>query len=417
MNAEQRFLLRLVGAEGKSGGERPAPDHWRRLLQIAPPDLHPYIDHCVRTRLPPGSVPVPVLEKLSRARRASAALHLRRQRELRLVLEELARRHIPVVVLKGMALAHLAYPDPATRTMADIDLLVADTGWEAAREALLHLGLRVPERWSVRPATGPASKDERDRPFERPGTRVLFELHAALDSAPSPLALTHAVIDRSVPAALGGIPARVLCPADFLMHVCLHLSSAHRFEHGLRPLLDVLLLFRLHEGRWDWPSLALACRQQQSHPWMVLTLKLARALLGAPVPDGFFDALPRPARLDELEALAIEQVWSAAEPPVPPGLVTVASAPAGQRMRAMLNRLNPWRPDEGSGRAIQRFYVDLKTRLPLYAAAWRRHALSPAGIERAVALRRGRERIGELIAEGALRDPARSTAAGPGTGW
>ena len=62
-----------------------------------------------------------------------AELH---QRELAHILRQLNDRQIQVVVFKGAALAYSVYPDPACRTMGDIDLWTAGEDIERARQAL-----------------------------------------------------------------------------------------------------------------------------------------------------------------------------------------------------------------------------------------------------------------------------------------
>jgi hypothetical protein len=430
---EQAFLLRAIGGPPDSGPDSrlaalaPGLD-WDRLLQTAPTSIRPYLAHCLGRRLP-EAVPSRVREALERARRANAARHLLRQRELGRVLGALAAADVPVVVLKGMALAHTAYPDPSTRAMLDIDLLVPEDRWQAARGALIGVGLRVPARWAVRPVSGPNARPEQARPFERPGTGVLVELHTVLESGEPPFTFpTERAWERGTEATLGGLRARVLHPEDALVHVVLHLSSAHRFQHGLRALLDVHLHLERHAATWDWPQLIETCRAGGAAGWMSLTLRLARDLFASPVPDGALDALPAPRALEELERLAMDQLWHAESVRAPPGIVSLAAAPRTARLALVLGRLNPWRREDlaggftprgllrGSATAAKRLLADIRTRVPLYLSAWGRGDLSRPRLRRAAELLGARERIGVLmdadVSEGE-RAP-HGPAAGPG---
>lgn len=401
---EQAFLLRAIGASPLSG---PDPQlealarhvDWPRLLRTAPAGLHPYLARCLEMRLSAAAVPAQVSEALRRARRANAAQHLIRQHELRRILGALATAEIPVLVLKGMALAHTTYPDPSTRFMLDIDLLVPENRWDAARDALMGIGLRVPERWAVRPLSGPNARPERDRPFECPGTRVLVELHATLESSEPPFAFSaERAWERAVDASLGGLQARVLGSEDGLFHIGLHLSSAHRFQHGLRALLDVHLHLERHARDWDWTRLARECQLGGGCGWMYLTLRLARDLLASPVPDALFTALEAPIAIEELMRLAVDQLWHAESVRTPPGIVSLSAGPPSTRLAQVLSRLNPWRREDASvATASRRLLVDLKTRVPLYLAAWRRGDLSRRQLGRAAELLRARDRIGELM--------------------
>ena len=419
LTAEQQFLLRLVGCRLPDAGaadlERQAATiDWRRVLAGATELFYPYVDHCVRHRLRGDPLPEDVREQLARVARANTVLHMLQAREFRRIVTALSDLAIPVVALKGMPLAYQVYPEPATRAMVDIDLLVREEDWERARRAVLDLGLRVPARWAVRAATGPYAASDMDRPFERPGTPVLVELHDDLESARPPFAFTmEAAWARSRPASVAGVPTRVLHPEDFLIHLCLHASSIDRFRHGLRPLVDILLFVERHADGWDWPALAAACRAQGNAGWMYLTLKLVRDLLGAPVPDGFFAALPVPAHLAEAERLALEQIWEMHTSLIPRSLAEgLAIEDRWGRVGWFLRRLNPWEQEDvgptptaatvargvlaGARRGVVYMWA-LQRRL---RAAWRQGGLSPASLERTMRLQRGRERLRRLMTGG-----------------
>ncbi|MDG4597915.1 MAG: nucleotidyltransferase family protein [Candidatus Contendobacter sp.] len=61
---------------------------------------------------------------LIRHARQEAAVDMLRAAELREVLEALARQGLPVLLLKGAALAHILYPEPYLRSRCDTDLLL-----------------------------------------------------------------------------------------------------------------------------------------------------------------------------------------------------------------------------------------------------------------------------------------------------
>jgi hypothetical protein len=77
----------------------------------------------------------------------------------------------------------------------------------------------------------------------------------------------------------------------------------------------------------------------------------------------------------------------------------------GTRLALALRRLNPWRRDEEAAgmlsawsTAARRLAVDLGSRLPRYARAFRRGDLSAGRLEEAGALLRGREELARLMA-------------------
>ncbi len=376
------------------------PDRsWETLLRATPMDLRPYLAWRLRERRLWGAAPTVVRRSLEVAARAAAGRYLLQRHALRDVLAALGGRGIPALVLKGAVLAHTAYPDPALRPMVDLDLLVPSEHWGDARAALVAIGYRVPARWAVRPETGPAAKDERDKPLMLPGTIVAVELHAGLDGFRAPFRLdVGSVWPRAVEVSLDGLQARTLHPEDLLLHVALHLAVSDLFRGGLRPLVDLTLL--LGRNAWDWQVLSRRWTEQGLGAWMALVLGLAHELLAAPAVA--LAALPRVP--SEARCLALEQIWRAPFVGTPPGIVTVLGARSGARLALALRRLNPWRAEEGavglipaSLAAVRRLAVDLGSRLPRYARALRRGDLSAGRLDEAVALLRAREELARLM--------------------
>jgi hypothetical protein len=60
------------------------------------------------------------------------------------IVQAFAAAKVPVVVLKGIALATLIYPDPALRPTTDLDLLIEPEHLDQSREILRGLGYSVP---------------------------------------------------------------------------------------------------------------------------------------------------------------------------------------------------------------------------------------------------------------------------------
>src|SRR5262249_14460239 len=71
-----------------------------------------------------GHMPQPVAERLRHFYRRDTVHNVVRRELLRATLLQFAAARIPVIVLKGAALATLVYPSPGLRPLGDIDLLV-----------------------------------------------------------------------------------------------------------------------------------------------------------------------------------------------------------------------------------------------------------------------------------------------------
>ena len=86
--------------------------------------------------------PQSILDEVRARALAQSMWELRSEALISPLLERLAARHLPSLLLKGSALAYDLYPNPALRARGDTDLLVRGADVEAAREVLRDTGLR-----------------------------------------------------------------------------------------------------------------------------------------------------------------------------------------------------------------------------------------------------------------------------------
>lgn len=426
---EDLLLLSLIGEREDLLGGLPLHDasrkaDWDGLLAAATSPLHPYLGHRVKSLNLGESIPPESAERLAAARRANAAMGLERRRELDTVLRALDENAIQVLVLKGIVLAHDTYPDPSLRPMMDIDLLIPRGRWDQAREALERTGLQIPERHRYRPLVGHDGIPQEEKPLQRPGTRIMVELHTALEfgEAAGRVDLT-AIWPRTRDVSLSGIVAKTLCPEDFLIHLCHHLSSHHLFDKGLLPLVDIHLYVTRRAAEWDWAALAATTLLHGGAEWVYLTLALARDLLGSPVPESFFAKVPPPRRLEEVASLAAEQLLLAGRNPISPGLARLASESALKRALRLGRRINPWRREEAAAgpggapggvvhaavTASRRLVVDIKTRARIFSSVRKRGELTRKNVELAVRLQEGRDRIVQIMTGRSARAAALAT--------
>jgi hypothetical protein len=111
-----------------------------------------------------------------------------------------------------------------------------------------------------------------------------------------------ALWERSFVAPVAGVPARVLAPDDFIVHLALHLVSSHGFVGGLGGLRDLAEMLRHHGTHTDWERLARSV-QGFARP-VRAALEVTARLLGAPPPPAAWDALTHGAfRSSERRAL------------------------------------------------------------------------------------------------------------------
>lgn len=114
--------------------------------------------------------------------------------------------------------------------------------------------------------------------------------------------------ERSRPVIIAGVEVSVLCPEDLLLHLCLH-NSEHTFEMGIRSICDISEAICRYSEEIGWKNLLLRARQWGIEKCVYLTLKLARKLLGAFVPDDLLETI-KPNDFDErFMAIAMEQIF------------------------------------------------------------------------------------------------------------
>lgn len=215
--------------------------------------------------------------------------------ELVRTVRALAAAQIPVIVLKGPALARTIYPVAALRPYGDIDALVQERNEMAAVAALTGCGFReVP--FALEHATRLRGGEIPEaaafhREFVSASGQALVELH--LDPLQLGLkpACEAARWRRAVPVP--GLPgAQMLCPEDQLVQL-----SVHAHKHGFGRLIwlkDLDLLLRAHGDRLDWHLVAAVAGEEGVSASVWYSLRLAAVMLGAPVPRPLLTHL-RPA--------------------------------------------------------------------------------------------------------------------------
>jgi hypothetical protein len=219
-----------------------------------------------------------------------------RFKQLEGVLRAFNERTIPVIALKGSALAETVYATRALRPMGDIDLLVQTDHVSQAEDILLHLGYRL----SVGPRDAP-----RERNYHVRYTIdhcIPVEIHWGLQDPWRPVRVDlEGIWKRARPATIATCPALIMAPDDLVLYLCLHTAYHHKLEHSLQGLCDISLTIRGDKQSLDWRVV-----EQRAYEWKIakyayLALRLTRELLDAPIPDSILAALEPPDSLQQPE--------------------------------------------------------------------------------------------------------------------
>lgn len=216
-------------------------------------------------------------------------------RELEHVQQALQGLGVPVLLLKGAAYVRLNLPAARGRIFSDIDIVVAKESLAQA-EASLMLGgwltgkldpydQRYYREWSheVPPMT-----------HRRRGTTI--DLHHALVMPTCRIRVDSGKMIREAVPVDGSAFWWRLQDEDMVLHAASHLMFNSEFERGLRDIWDIDLLFRDFASRSASFPERLFERAHEVGLGEVIreALRLARALLGTPVPENL---LPGDAKM------------------------------------------------------------------------------------------------------------------------
>jgi hypothetical protein len=201
--------------------------------------------------------------------------------ELLRAVHALEERGISTLVFKGPALAARAYGDLALRQHTDLDLLVPERSFAAAREALFGEGYRDPPADEAGMRSYAPDGDHAMSLLGPDGTAPI-DLHRSL----MPRSFLGQIDPREVWARhgwieLGGVRVRCLCAEDELVYLCVH--GAKNWWHRLGLLCDVAEAIRCQRAL-DWDAVTSLARRWRVLRMLRLGVRLAADLLQAPVP-------------------------------------------------------------------------------------------------------------------------------------
>lgn len=235
---------------------------WEAVRQrVRGQGLSPLVYLAVRDQ---GLLPPPLEQDLRQAYYQAGARNVLLFETLEQVLRCLAAANLPVILLKGAALAEGVYANLALRSMGDLDLLMRPEHVPAALRALAALGYRP-----VRPETHPGDllAYENEVALRSSGQAgVALEIHWSLFD--SPYHQRKISLDwfwqTARPIQVGQTPALALGPEAQILHLCGHLLLHHGSggELGAVWLHDVAEVVACYQGQTDWDQVlaqAQAC--------------------------------------------------------------------------------------------------------------------------------------------------------------
>lgn len=259
-------------------------------------------------------VPPALLDQMRGALAQTRYVQVQAQRELRHVARLMAREHIPLAALKGVAYLVARLPPCQWRNLSDIDVLVPQQDIARAERALLNAG------WQPS-----GDFDDYDRhyyrewmhevpPMRHPARETEVDLHHNLAPPVSRVSIDAARLWEAMVEveAAPGLKLSVLGPADMLLHNAVHLFMNDELRGGLRDVVDFRDLYEHFLGAdagFEQALLARADRLDCGLP-LYYAVSTATRLCGLQPGAAVIEALARfapAAPVDRLMRWLIEQ--------------------------------------------------------------------------------------------------------------
>ena len=191
---------------------------------------------------------------------------------------------IKVIALKGVHLANSVYQHPGERQMCDLDILVPKKDLYRASCILAECGYQ-----SQREITEDELTEDMEKhlpPFYSRNGSLMLELHWNIANQENNLsvAIEH-LWDQSTIQMVNDLEMNVLCPADLLLHLCIHSIFSHDLEINLKTLCDISLLIEHHGDKLHYDDIILTAKKWELGKSVFLMLELVNNLLCTSIPD------------------------------------------------------------------------------------------------------------------------------------
>lgn len=373
---EERLLLSSVDSfmDGPQSGPQSYPSEekidWTKFLALS--RLHrlsSLLAYLTKREPIHPRIPDTLLEQLEGDYRWSVCHDLLLQGHLRLILLAFRDHGIPVIVLKGAALAKKLYSQIGLRPMKDIDILVRQPDVSEARSILDTLGFEGPDSQTLEDLF--INHHHHIAPRLHRDTGAKIDLHWQL-ARPDRLheldmevmwANTHEV-------SLVGVPCRELDPIDQLIHLCVHYLGdlLGKRAGSLRQLLDIALFVRMYGDTISWPDFNERAIRYQVGSEVFTALYVCRLVLGASYPNEV-DSRLRPINFNEsnIEQFIVHRVIRRGSD-LPISLIKALALPSWTtRMRALgkiLAAPKPWIPGASGAKTVRQEQVRSISSLP-----------------------------------------------------
>ena len=252
-------------------------DHcWRRVLDAA-------VDHGLTAQFYAGiqdgsGGPAQMLAEIHSAFLAQACRNLHLTGALFEILPRFRACGVEFAVMKGAAVALLAFKQVTTREFTDLDLLVRPQHIDEARIILHKLGYRQFPNPNGKPHS------EKDIVFIRESDQVMVELHWALNPTARRFPLeANGIWTRLQTVSFQNERIPTLGLEDTFLSLCIH-GSVHGWT-SLKWVYDVAQLITVKGADVDWTAVIRHSTATGCLRTVLVGVQLAVAFFNAPVPN------------------------------------------------------------------------------------------------------------------------------------
>ncbi|MGB9176211.1 MAG: nucleotidyltransferase family protein [Methanoregula sp.] len=229
--------------------------------------------------------PPAVLSDLRQARLSGKARTILTGRQCSTIISALQEAGIPVLLIKGPALARTLYSDPSLRQSSDIDLLVKPRDFERCEEVMADLGYTTTAR------TFRISRHAfHHQAFLPHGPGVLTEIHWNPDFGFNFFAASwvDAAFDHKIAVSAQDLSFETMSPVDHLLYLVFHNMIQHNHVR-LDWIGDIARLSRQLHAPEDWETLLSQSVQCHLRIPLELALQEAGLWMGSALPHPYSD--------------------------------------------------------------------------------------------------------------------------------
>ena len=234
------------------------------------------------------AVPEPILNQLRQDYLLNAARNTFFAHAAEGICSNLNKAGIPNIFLKGLYLSENIYPNPALRSMSDLDILLQKTDIPGGIAVLEGLGYRSSTYFNF-------TDENRDIKHVPPFIKdhgPFVELHWTLLEEDEPFTIdVTGLWERALPAKINQLDTLTLSLEDLFIHLSIHFTYQHHLGTGLRGLYDLAFVLNRTENSLDWEKLVKRSKTWGCPRVISLTLHLLEEFLCVQIPGNVYSEL------------------------------------------------------------------------------------------------------------------------------